>query len=500
MVGSKRYILISIFIFSHALNAQIPEPQCDPDDMFTPFVEVSATRAWAKCDMRCAGQPGPFHIMLVGDSVGALLAASPSPMAWQVNGVKSKSWDYFLTDPAPEGAASWRVLNTAVSATTAHFWRSGVEKCLGDHESEEAARWRATAPGRVWMEIGGNDIKYAHAIAVNPHWAHYVNNRILNQTARMVTLFQQNGRTVLLMGYHSEKAAYVTGGAKLFKDNDLIETLCGTDNEVADILFNDGVCLLADGSWQVITNVTGGFFDGLNKMRMYLDDRLGPAAMLLDGSWLQKIPGGSMVYGALRTIDIGLGNALGLNHSLTGLFEDPARRFFGKNGHKMDSYESRFGDAVPWQVFWAWLQSTPRYEEGWAVQFAGPNKRKAESAVITIYGRRLMESYWAQGVPIPGTNGRTVEYVSAEAAFKDPVVEWASRNELMADDVHPNDNGYRVYGPIVARKLKDLQYDVHGSDYDFTSGNWKDWTPLPEDPVGEDLTLLLLCFYFGICK
>lgn len=166
-------IIISLFLVSSSLSAQEFPLKCNTPDGFpasTALVEFAALDAWKVCDMRCSGQPGPFHIMLMGDSVGALLAASPSPIAWQIDGVKSKSWDNFLNNPPPTGAKNWRVLNTAVSASTAHTWRSYVEKCLGDHKSENAGRWRATAPGRVWMEIGGNDIRYSHIVSVNPRY------------------------------------------------------------------------------------------------------------------------------------------------------------------------------------------------------------------------------------------------------------------------------------------------------------------------------------------
>ncbi|MBK8399153.1 MAG: hypothetical protein IPL26_28420 [Leptospiraceae bacterium] len=84
--------------------------------------------------------------------------------------------------------------------------------------------------------------------------------------------------------------------------------------------------------------------------------------------------------------------------------------------------------------------------------------------------------------------------------MKDPFIEWGSRNELMADDVHPNDAGYSVYAPVIARKLKSLQYDTVPSDYNFTTNNWRDWTPLVENPYLEDLAWLILCIATGICR
>ena len=110
----KQLFLIFSFFFifwnSHLL-AQLEPPKCSDN----PFVEGRADNAWRTCDMRCSGQPGPYHILLVGDSVGALLSASPEPNAMIVNGVKSKSWDYFLKNPPPAGMTNWRVLNTAMS-------------------------------------------------------------------------------------------------------------------------------------------------------------------------------------------------------------------------------------------------------------------------------------------------------------------------------------------------------------------------------------------------
>ncbi len=480
---------------------ECPRPGAPP--LSTGLVEAGAGVAWQACDMRCTGQPGPHHILLVGDSVGALMQASPAPagvpLAEQFGGVKNKSWDSFMTNPAPVGMDSWKVMNTAISsAPVLYYWNQLVKPCIADENSARAQLFRDTAPHRVWIEIGGNDIKYNSMQAINPHWAHYVNNAILNNVGRMVAAFQRNGRTVLLMGYHSEKASNVAAGDRGAPD--LVERLCGEEDAVLDVVANDAVCTLANGVQRILSESTRVLFDNLNKARAWLHRQLGPAGEILTGSTLQDVPGMSQVYAGLRRQDLALGRLLGRSQSLTGLFEDPAARFRGRHGNKMENYLDRFKGGIGWQQFWDFLQTTPRYEEGWAVQFAGANQVKAQSALITIYGRRLQESYWQQGVPIPGTNRRTVEYVSAEAAFRDPFVEWASRNELMADDVHPNDDGYRIYGPIIAQKLKDLQYDTAPSDYDFTKNNWRDWTPLPEDPYGEDMGWLLLCFYFHICK
>lgn len=508
VIKMKYLMLISFFVFSF-WNSQLfaqATTECSTNPLENLFVEARALDAWEKCDMRCSGQPGPHHILLVGDSVGALLAASPEPFATIVNGIKSKSWDYFLTNPAPQGMTNWRVLNTAISGAASFAIRPKVEKCLGDPTNDKAKLFQETAPGRVWMEIGGNDIKYAKLISINPHWAHYVNNATLNNVGKMVSLFQKNGRTVLLMGYHSMKADNVTKADRTVgKDLNLLNGICGigkgegTAKEVLEILFDDGICVLANGIRQIVTGVARVFFDNINKLRLWMQNQLGPLGSILTGDF-SKLPGAGIFYSGMRQIDLSLGRALGMNQSFTGLFEDPAARFRGRHGHRMDNYLDQFKGGIGGQQFWDFLQTTPRYEEGWAVQFAGANQVKALSAVITIYGRRLKESYWAQGVPIPGTNRRTVEYVSAEAEFKDPLIEWASRNELMADDVHPSDAGYSVYAPVIARKLKSLQYDTVPSDYDFTQKEWRDWTPLAESPVGEDLIWLFLCFFYHFCR
>ncbi|MBK8399150.1 MAG: hypothetical protein IPL26_28405 [Leptospiraceae bacterium] len=113
-----RYLLLVNFFYVCFWNLQLvaqSATECSTDPLINSFVELRAGEAWRTCDMSCSGQPGPHHILLVGDSVGALLAASPEPNATIVNGVKSKSWDYFLKNPAPQGMANWRVLNTAIS-------------------------------------------------------------------------------------------------------------------------------------------------------------------------------------------------------------------------------------------------------------------------------------------------------------------------------------------------------------------------------------------------
>ncbi|MBK8399392.1 MAG: hypothetical protein IPL26_29635 [Leptospiraceae bacterium] len=118
----------------------------------------------------------------------------------------------------------------------------------------------------------------------------------------------------------------------------------------------------------------------------------------------------------MRQIDLSLGRALGMDKSLTGLFEDPAARFRGRHGNKMDNCLDQFKGGIGWQQFWDFLQTIPRYEEGWAIQFAGANQVKAQSAVITIYGRRLKESYWAQGVPILVTNIWRITFIQTMRA------------------------------------------------------------------------------------
>ena len=113
----KYLILISFYFFSFSNYKLVAQAnvECSTNPLQNLFVEGRAADAWAQCDMRCSGQPGPHHILLVGDSVGALLSASPEPNAMIVNGVKSKSWDYFLKNPPPAGMTNWRVLNTAMS-------------------------------------------------------------------------------------------------------------------------------------------------------------------------------------------------------------------------------------------------------------------------------------------------------------------------------------------------------------------------------------------------
>ena len=117
----RQLLLVNSFFICFCVSQIVAQsaPECEPNPLFDLFVEARAAEAWRACDMRCSGQPGPHHILLVGDSVGALLSASPEPNAMIVNGVKSKSWDYFLKNPAPQGMTNWRVLNTAISGNAA---------------------------------------------------------------------------------------------------------------------------------------------------------------------------------------------------------------------------------------------------------------------------------------------------------------------------------------------------------------------------------------------
>ena len=311
--------------------------------------------------------------------------------------MKNKSWEYFLKNPAPQGMPNWHVLNTAISGNAAGFFVNSVQNCLSDLSSKNAKTFRDTAPHRVWMEIGGNDFRYLSILSLNPHWAHYVNNSILNNVGKMVASFQKNGRTVLLMGYHSLKAENVVKNE--IKNGDLLERLCGTE-AVRKVDLVTGSCVLTNGLVELGTGITRGIFDNINKLRLWMENQLGPLGSILTGDF-SKLPGAGVLYSAMRQIDLTLGRALGMDKSLTGLFEDPAARFRGRHGHKMDNYLDQFKGGIGWKQFWDFLQTIPRYEEGWAVQFSGANKTKAQSAVITIYGRRLKESYWAQGVPIP---------------------------------------------------------------------------------------------------
>ena len=78
----KRITIQSLFLFlwcfcllAGPLLAEEPytlgPPDCKPESgpLTDAFVESGALNAWANCDMRCTGRPGPFHIQLIGDSV-----------------------------------------------------------------------------------------------------------------------------------------------------------------------------------------------------------------------------------------------------------------------------------------------------------------------------------------------------------------------------------------------------------------------------------------------
>ena len=177
--------------------------------------------------------------------------------------MKNKSWEYFLKNPAPQGMPNWHVLNTAISGNAAGFFVNSVQNCLSDLSSKNAKTFRDTAPHRVWMEIGGNDFRYLSILSLNPHWAHYVNNSILNNVGKMVASFQKNGRTVLLMGYHSLKAENVVKNE--IKNGDLLERLCGTE-AVRKVDLVTGSCVLTNGLVELGTGITRGIFDNINLM------------------------------------------------------------------------------------------------------------------------------------------------------------------------------------------------------------------------------------------
>ncbi len=475
-------------------------------------VQVDAANVWAGAgEWRCnfgAMQLGPatsFHAMWIGDSVGALLGADPYGPVFRVgNGtgaVVTKRWENLMTSPPPRNAGAWRILNTAVSGNAAFNQRQWVEGCLGKGATGETIqRFRDSAPGRVIMEIGGNDIIYTHLVTgINPHYSHYQVNAALNNIGRMTALLQQNGRTVLLVGYHPFNATDVVGTLSL-ENPDLLQQFCGTNVENLKVINTTSglVCTVGGFLQDVIKFVANPVFDSINKFRGWLYDRLGYVG--LNRGIIPFVQYNSDLMRFCRGLDIGLGRFLGMGSSLTGLFEDPAARFQRRNEKGLNGYFDRLKPGIPWRDFWDLIQKTPRYETGWAVMHAMPNENKAESAVVVMLGRRMQENYTVQGVPIPGTNRRTVEYVSMEPHFRHPVVDWGGRPELYHDRVHPNSAGAAIWGQVLAQKMAALEYDVYLSDYDFTKNNWRDWSELPEDPFEEDLALLLLCFFFKICK
>ncbi|MBX7057625.1 MAG: hypothetical protein K1X75_06125 [Leptospirales bacterium] len=476
-------------------------------------VQADAANVWAgdgpwRCDFRemHIGPPESFHAMWIGDSVGALLGAAPYGPVFRVGSgtgaIVTKRWENFMTNPPPRTGGAWRILNTSVSGNVAFNQRQWVEGCLGTGATPQTVqRFRDSTPGRVIMEIGGNEFRYGRSIPgyINPHYAHYQVNASLNNIGRMIALLQQNGRTVLLVGYHPYRASNVVDELSL-DDPNLIEQFCGAYTEDVEVLnASTGlVCSVGGALQKVISAAAKPFFDAINKYRGWLYDRLGYTGF--NRGIIPFVQYNSDLMRFCRGVDLSLGRFLGMNSSLTGLFEDPAARFQHRNERGLNGYFDRLKPGMPWMDFWNLIQETPRYETGWAVMFALPNKDKAVSAMIVMLGRRMQENYIVQGVPIPGTNRRTVEYVSMEPYFRHPGLDWAGRNELYQDSIHPNNAGAALWAQVIAQKMASLEYDVYLSDFEFTKNTWRDWSELPENPFGEDLGLLVLCFFFGICK
>ncbi len=485
--------------------------------------ESALADAWSKCDfsqLPHGGKKG--HVMLIGDSNGALYGAKGVPLRYFEGDATTKDWAEFM-QPAPAGG--WRILNLA-------WWGNGtsvfdqpdaglnqLRKCLDvdychsfNVKTSECTKRRQrfidTTPDRVWMQLGGNDVMsyelFTNGIAMDlmPHYAHYGNNKILNRLATMTQLLNKAGKTVLHVSYHAASAQFVTSGD--FRNQSLISYICGANpipdgkeddagwNVLAPVSngFQTVQCMIGNVIVSAINEVSTVVFDAMNKQIGWFYDRLGIRDDLVRTDFYQR-------QHIFRQMDLSLGRALGMGRSFTGLFEDPSSRFRAKNKDPLKNLGDAFKNGVPWTEFWSWLQKTPRGMEGWMVIHAQPNREKAKSAVLIALGQRFREIEASLGVPIEGTPRKSVEFVDLYPLLKDPHVDFASKNEYMADGVHFNEEGLRIYGKLVSEKFFQLGYDTALSDYNVQTGTWN---TLPEDPLQEDLGWLLLCFYLGICK
>ncbi|MBX7057628.1 MAG: hypothetical protein K1X75_06140 [Leptospirales bacterium] len=486
-----------------AAAAPLPEGGYLPLDAAQVYGAENALRC--NFDNMHLGPRDSFHAMWIGDSVGALHGVEPaSQLAWRVGSgtgaIVNKRWENFMTNPPPRTGPVWRILNTAIPGQHASIQRKFIEDCLGDNAPAQArSNFDRTAPYRVIMEIGGNDIRDGvPLVGINPHYAHYQLNAILNHIGRMIALLQQNGRTVLLVGYHPYSASTVVGD--IAPKTSLLEPFCGVNTPGLEVISAAGglVCAINGTLLDAVGAIANPIFDLINKQRRWLYDTIGYRGF--ERGLFPFVQYNSDFMRFFRGVDHSLGRLLGMNTSLTGLFEDPAARFQQRNEKGLNGYFDRLKHGMPWMDFWNLIQETPRYETGWAVMYALPNKSKAVSAMIVMLGRRIQENYVAQGVPIPGTSRRTVEYVSMEPYFQHPYVEWAGRNELYHDDVHPNAAGAQLWADVLSAKMRQLDYDIYLNDFDFTQNNWRDWSEAPIDPYAEDLALLIACFFFGYCK
>ena len=213
--------------------------------------------AWFNCDFSRYQDSGPHHIQMIGNSNGSLYGAYPfGPLAYGYPGTTTpnKSWGKFL-QPGPRTGGQWRVLNTAWPGNYSFVARDQLSHCLANPNflpekasdgststvSENLKRkYLATTPKRVWIQIGGNDLRTEvenmWSTEFLPHLAHYRQNAVLNNIGKMIELLQANGRTVVLASYFPLSTEFVRN--EHLNNRPLERALCEPVDRLADLEVN----------------------------------------------------------------------------------------------------------------------------------------------------------------------------------------------------------------------------------------------------------------------
>ena len=413
-------------------------------------------------------QEQQHHMMMLGDSNGALLFADPL--------FGANAWEKYLYRPGqtaiPHDGSSWRVLHMAVPSWRSDDLLTGLNNCLNTTLTRRSA-FLNTTPKRAWIQIGGNDIllfdKWV-TIEYMPHLAHYEINRILNNVGKIVELLQANGRTVLLVSYFPLASSFVREGQAPLNP---YTHLCGGSPRSEERQVLD--------PWHCDNEVA----ENLGKLKTWFEARLN---LRLD-DYLD------MRFG-MRDIDMRVGTALGLDTSLTGLFKNPAKVIQSK----YDSIRGRrpAHSADPWQV-WDWITHSPRGVVGWELAQAGDNRPLMNSIAVYRTGQRFAEIYNAQGTHIAGYRG-TVSYLDIAPFFMNPFQAYGGRNELYYDEKHLNNDGFMIYGEKVAEFMSLAEYDIYFSDEDYVLAHQRPAVVYDTNPWDDDVALLMLCSFFGVCK
>ena len=376
---------------------------------------VETIDGWGRCDFGIP-QGKDKHIMLLGDSNGALQGANPVGLiGGSINTGYTKSWETFLK-PGPKTGGSWRVLNASVGGMPSDMLYGLLHKCL-EGDKDIRAKYLATTPDRVWLQIGGNDFRYDESVILDeflPHLAHYRINKVLNTVGKIITMHQKIGRTVILVSYFPLQADFVSEDPWDNSEN-LKEGFCGmagsTQNQATN-LAGDIFCNPASEKFLELKDwLTKGIREGLDKLINL------PQSFSVAGVNFPNPPAIMLhaVGTSIHKFDMWLGQRAGMSTSFTGLSSRPSKSFKALNGAKIAKFSNLLEMA---QAIADYVMHEPRGIVGWEILKVMPNRNKALSVQVWWLGRRYYENVFAQGTAVAPTR-YTVDLVDIGPMFLD---------------------------------------------------------------------------------